>query len=157
MNLVEARIEGNEVSFGQFRVPLDPRRRPSGQPRDVVLGIRPESFEDAAFAPSGLPTIEISVAVLEELGADSHAFFRVDAPRITAEMLEARDEATLLAEPTALFSARVDPKTGARVGEPLELAVDPSAFHFFARDSGKALVADVVEQMDLTTTATARG
>jgi multiple sugar transport system ATP-binding protein len=157
MNLVEARIEGNEVSFGQFRVPLDPRRRPSGQPMDVVLGIRPESFEDAAFAPSGLPTIEISVAVLEELGADSHAFFRVDAPRITAEMLEAQDEATLLAEPTALFSARVDPKTRARVGEPLELAVDPSAFHFFARDSGKALVADVVEQMDLTTTATARG
>ena len=157
MNLVEARIEGNEVSFGQFRVPLDPHRRPSGQPKDVVLGIRPESFEDAAFAPSGLPTIEISVAVLEELGADSHAFFRVDAPRITAEMLEAQDEATLLAEPTALFSARVDPKTRARVGEPLELAVDPSAFHFFARDSGKALVADVVEQMDLTTTATARG
>jgi multiple sugar transport system ATP-binding protein len=157
MNLVEARIEGNEVSFGQFRVPLDPHRRPSGQPKDVVLGIRPESFEDAAFAPSGLPTIEISVAVLEELGADSHAFFRVDAPRITAEMLEAQDEATLLAEPTALFSARVDPKTRARVGEPLELAVDPSAFHFFARDSGKALVADVVEQMDLTSTAAARG
>jgi multiple sugar transport system ATP-binding protein len=157
MNLVEARIEGNEVSFGQFRVPLDPRRRPSGEPRDVVLGIRPESFEDAAFAPSGLPTIEITVAVLEELGADSHAFFRVDAPRITAEMLEAQDEATLLAEPSALFSARVDPKTRARVGEPLELAVDPSAFHFFARDSGKALVADIVEQMDLTTTATARG
>jgi multiple sugar transport system ATP-binding protein len=157
MNLVEARIDGNEVSFGQFRVPLDPHRRPSGQPEDVVLGIRPESFEDAAFAPSGLPTIEISVAVLEELGADSHAFFRVDAPRITAEMLEAQDEATLLAEPSALFSARVDPKTRARVGEPLELAVDPSAFHFFARDSGKALVADVVEQMDLTTTATARG
>jgi multiple sugar transport system ATP-binding protein len=157
MNLVEARIEGNEVSFGQFRVPLDPQRRPSGQPKDVVLGIRPESFEDAAFAPSGLPTIEISVAVLEELGADSHAFFRVDAPRITAEMLEAQDEATLLAEPTALFSARVDPKTRARVGEPIELAVDPSAFHFFARDSGKALVADVVKQMDLTTTATARG
>jgi multiple sugar transport system ATP-binding protein len=157
MNLVEARIEGKEVSFGQFRVPLDPHRRPSGQPEDVVLGIRPESFEDAAFAPSGLPTIEISVAVLEELGADSHAFFRVDAPRITAEMLEAQDEATLLAEPSALFSARVDPKTRARVGEPLELAVDPSAFHFFARDSGKALVADVVEQMDLTTTATAQG
>jgi multiple sugar transport system ATP-binding protein len=157
MNLVEARIDGNDVSFGQFRVPLDPHRRLSGQPEDVVLGIRPESFEDAAFAPSGLPRIEISVAVLEELGADSHAFFRVDAPRITAEMLEAQDEATLLAEPSALFSARVDPKTRARVGEPLELAVDPSAFHFFARDSGKALVADVVEQMDLTTSATARG
>jgi multiple sugar transport system ATP-binding protein len=156
MNLVDARIEGNEVIFGQFRVPLDPDRCPSGQPKEVVLGIRPESFEDAAFAPSGLPTIEVSVAVLEELGADSHTFFRVDAPRITAEMLEAQDEATLLAEPTALFSARVDPKTRARVGESLELAVDPSAFHFFARDTGKALVADVVEQMDLTTTTAGR-
>jgi multiple sugar transport system ATP-binding protein len=157
MNLVDARIEGNEVIFGQFRVPLDPDRRPAGRPKEVVLGIRPESFEDAAFAHSGLPTIEISVAVLEELGADSHTFFRVDAPRITAEMLEAQDEATLLAEPTALFSARVDPKTRARVGESLELAVDPSAFHFFARDSGKALVADVAEQMDLTTTTAGRG
>jgi multiple sugar transport system ATP-binding protein len=158
MNLVEARIEGNDVSFGQFRVPLDPERRPSGQRTGVVLGIRPESFEDAAFAPPGLPTIDVSVAVLEELGADSHTFFRVDAPRITAEMLEAQDEATLLAEPTALFSARVDPKTRARVGESLELAVDPTAFHFFDRDSGKALVAAVpAERMDLTTAAAARG
>jgi multiple sugar transport system ATP-binding protein len=158
MNLVEARIDGNHVSFGQFRVPLDPVRRPSGRSQDVVLGIRPESFEDAAFAPHGLPTVDVSVAVLEELGADSHTFFRVDAPRITAEMLEAQDEATLLAEPTALFSARVDPKTRARVGESLELAVDPSAFHFFDRDSGKALVADAAaERMDLTTTVAVRG
>jgi multiple sugar transport system ATP-binding protein len=158
MNLVEARIDGNHVSFGQFRVPLDPARRPSGRSQDVVLGIRPESFEDAAFAPAGQPTIDVSVAVLEELGADSHTFFRVDAPRITAEMLEAQDEATLLAEPTALFSARVDPKTRARVGESLELAVDPSAFHFFDRDSGKALVAEAAaERMDLTTTAAVRG
>jgi multiple sugar transport system ATP-binding protein len=152
MNLVDARIDGNEVSFGQFRVPLDPKRRPSGQMKNVVLGIRPESFEDAAFAPDTLPTIEASVAVLEELGADSHVFFRVDAPRITAEMLEAQDEATLLAEPTALFSGTVDPKTRARVGESIELALDPSSFHFFDRDSGKALVTGASEQMDLTTT-----
>jgi multiple sugar transport system ATP-binding protein len=156
MNLVEARIEGDHVNFGQFRVPLDPERRPSALARDVVLGIRPESFEDAAFAPAGLPTIEVSVAVLEELGADSHVFFRVDAARITAEMLEAQDEATLLAEPTALFSARVDPKTRASVGEDLELAVDPSEFHFFDRESGKALVSAVPEPMDLTTAAAGR-
>ena len=28
MNLVEATIAGGEVAFGQFRVPLDPVRRP---------------------------------------------------------------------------------------------------------------------------------
>jgi multiple sugar transport system ATP-binding protein len=160
MNLVEARIDGGEVLFGQFRVPLDSNRRPR-QATKVVLGIRPESFEDAAFAPSALPTIEVPVAVLEELGADSHAFFRVDAPRITAELLEAREEATLLAEPTALFSARVDPRTRAEVGKVLRLAVDPSRFHFFDPDSGTSLAGGksdpaAVERMDLTTTAAGR-
>ena len=127
-----------------------------------MLGIRPESFEGAAFTPSLLPTIHVSVAVLEELGADSHVLFRVDAPRITAEMLESQDEATLLAEPTALFSARVDPKTRARVGETLELAVDPSRFHFFDPETGRSLLqgktarsADV--RMDLTTSAAGGG
>jgi multiple sugar transport system ATP-binding protein len=159
MNLVEARIDGDEVTFGQYRVPLDPARRPTMKTRDVVLGIRPESFEDAAFAPSGQPTIEATVVVLEELGADSHVLFRVDAPRITAELLEARDEATLLAEPTALFSARVDPKTRGKVGMQLRLAVDPSRFHFFDPASGKSLLLEKppVEQREPMALTTAAG
>jgi multiple sugar transport system ATP-binding protein len=160
MNLVEARITGDEVVFGQFRVPLDPQRRPDRADGSIVLGIRPESFEDASFAPSSLPTIDVSVAVLEELGADSHVLFRVDAPRITAELLEARDEAMLLAEPTALFSARVDPRTRAEVGATLRLAVDPSRFHFFDPASGmRALhgkaASDQPESMDLATSLAA--
>ncbi|HXV02585.1 MAG TPA: sn-glycerol-3-phosphate ABC transporter ATP-binding protein UgpC [Gaiellaceae bacterium] len=153
MNLVEARIDGNDVILGQFRVPLDPGRRPAASVTEVVLGIRPEGFEDAAFAASALPTIDVSVAVLEELGADSFAHFRVDAPRITAELLEAGDDATLLAEPTALFSGRLDPKTRAAVGDDLTLAVDPSQFHFFDAKTGAALLSDAQprETMDLTT------
>jgi multiple sugar transport system ATP-binding protein len=156
MNLVEARIDGNEIVFGQFRVPLDAHRRPQTTGK-VVLGIRPESFEDAAFASSGLPTIDVEVAVVEELGADSHVFFRVAAPKITAELLEADEEATLLDKPTALFSARVDPQTRAQVGEPLELALDPTRFHFFDAETGTSLLraetpAKAAEQpMDLTT------
>ena len=161
MNLVEARIDSGEVIFGQYRVPLDPARRPPTKTREVVLGIRPESFEDVAFAPSRQPTIEATVVVLEELGADSHVLFRVDAPRITAELLEARDEATLLAEPTALFSARVDPKTRGQVGAPLRLAVDPSRFHFYDPSSGKSLLlgkpsVEAREPMALTTTGAER-
>jgi multiple sugar transport system ATP-binding protein len=157
MNLVEARIEGDEIVFGQLRVPLDAHRRPPPTTGKVVLGIRPESFEDAAFASSGLPTIDVDVAVVEELGADSHVFFRVAAPKITAELLEADEEATLLDKPTALFSARVDPQTRAQVGERLELAVDPTRFHFFDAETGRSLLraetpAKAVERpMDLTT------
>jgi multiple sugar transport system ATP-binding protein len=143
MNLVEAKIEGDEIVFGQFRVPLSPRRlRARAAGERVVLGIRPESFEDAAFASPDLPRIDVRVEVLEELGSDAHVFFHVEAPRITAEMLEAaEEEAMLLVEEHALFTARVDPRTSGRVGSELELAVDPNRFHFFDPETGASLVA----------------
>src|SRR5438067_9212762 len=72
MNLVEATYDDGAVRFGQYRVPLAARPA-TGR---FVLGIRPESFEDAAFAP-GLPTIRVQVAVVEELGSDAHVFFTV--------------------------------------------------------------------------------
>jgi multiple sugar transport system ATP-binding protein len=132
MNLVEARVEGDTIAFGQFRAPLP---APIAAER-VILGIRPENFEDAAFAP-GLPSIEVEVDVVEELGSDTYVFFQVDAPPITAEVLdaEAGDE-RILASNRALFTARVDSRTAARVGARLELALDPARFQFFSADTG---------------------
>jgi multiple sugar transport system ATP-binding protein len=142
MNLVEATIDGDDILFGQFRVPLAAGRRPrDGAGNRVVLGIRPESFEDVAFASGDLPRIEVRVEVLEELGSDAHVFFLVDAPRITAETLEAsEEEATLLALEKALFTSRVDARTRARVGDRLELAVDAERFHFFDPATGDSLL-----------------
>jgi multiple sugar transport system ATP-binding protein len=139
MNLVEATIDGDDVVFGQFRVPLDPRRRPAGGAREVVLGVRPESFEDAAFASASMPTVDVTVGVLEKLGSDVLVLFRVDAKPITAELLEAGEAATALGHEAALFTARVDPRTAARKGEPLRLAIDPSRFQFFDATTGDAL------------------
>jgi multiple sugar transport system ATP-binding protein len=147
MNLVEARIAGDEVAFGQYRVPLAPGRRPPRDVIEVVLGIRPESFEDAAFAPPELPRIQVTSTVLEELGSDAYVFFQVDAPRLIAEVLEEpEDETTLLVEEKAFFTGRVDARTRARVGEALELAVDPARFHFFDRRTGASLVAGSTER-----------
>src|SRR4029077_5823361 len=50
MNLVEATVEGDTIVFGQFRVPLDPNRRPARGVGRVILGVRPEAFNDGAFA-----------------------------------------------------------------------------------------------------------
>ena len=143
MNLVEARIDGGDAVFGQFRVPLDPARRPPRDVRSVILGMRPESFEDSAFAPPELPRVEAEIDVLEELGSDVHVYFHVDAPRIAAEALveASEDDATLLVEEKALFNARVDPRTKAEIGSRLRLAVDPHRFHFFDPKSGKSLLA----------------
>src|SRR6266540_2003260 len=155
MNLVEATIDADSIAFGQFRVALDPRRRPAATPsKRVVLGIRPEGFEDVAFAPPELPRVAVAVEVLEELGSDAHVFFQVDAPRMTAEVLEAtEEEASLLAQEKAFFNARVDPRTRGRVGEPLNLTVDPARFHFFDPDTGDSLLAPArSEQRDETLT-----
>jgi multiple sugar transport system ATP-binding protein len=144
MNLVESTIDGDEVVFGQFRVPLHPTRRPARrQQARVVLGIRPEAFGDADLARSdALPRLDVVVEVVEELGSDSHLFFQVDAPPITSETLEATDDrATLLADEKALFNSRVSPGTSARVGDPLSLTVDPGRFHFFDPTTGESLLA----------------
>ena len=141
MNLVEARIEGDEVVVGQFRIPLAVGGRP-GVSGAVIVGVRPETFEDAAFASPELPTIDTQVVVLEELGSDAHVFFRVDASRIAAGLEEEADEATdLVTDRGALLNARVDPRTPARVGDPIRLALDPSRFHFFDAETGASLLA----------------
>jgi multiple sugar transport system ATP-binding protein len=141
MNLVEATIEGDKIAFGQFRMPLAPGRRPPHGVAHVMLGIRPEAFDDAAFSSTQLPRVEVTVDVLEELGSDSHVFFRVAAPRVTIETRDATsDDATILAEHDSLFIARVDPATKAGVGEPLELTLDPAKFHFFDVETGRSLL-----------------
>jgi multiple sugar transport system ATP-binding protein len=141
MNLVEATVENDTIAFGQFRVPLSPARRPLHGVTEVVLGIRPEVFGDAAFSQTQLPRIEVTVDVLEELGSDSHVLFHVAAPRVTIEMRGATsDEDTILAENDSLFTARVDPATQARAGQSLALAVDPAKFHFFDLRTGESLL-----------------
>ena len=142
MNLVEATIDEGDVVFGQFRIPLDWARRPSASSGRVVVGIRPEAFEDTAFASPDLPTLDVEVVVLEELGSDAHVFFRVDATRIATptEGDEEDERPELVGDPGSLLNARVDPRTGAEVGEPLRLAVDPARFHFFDADSGASLL-----------------
>jgi multiple sugar transport system ATP-binding protein len=139
MNLVEATVDAGVVRFAGYQVPLARARAVPDGP--VILGIRPEAFEDTAFAP-GLPTIEVAVEVLEDLGSDAHVFFTVDARSITAELLEAAadDEQSLIADGGALFTARVDARTAARVGDRLELAVDSERLHFFDPQTGARLV-----------------
>ncbi len=142
MNLAEATVADGAVEFAGFRLALAPGRHPVREGK-VILGIRPESFEDAAFAEPAFPQIEVEVSVLEELGADAHVIFPIDAPRVTAEDLEAAAdepiEGLIADDQRTLFNARVDPRTGAGIGRRVRLAVDPGQFHFFDPDTGATL------------------
>jgi multiple sugar transport system ATP-binding protein len=141
MNLVEAEATEDSISFGELQIPLAPENGVPGAPRRVVLGIRPEAFEDAAFADPTLPQLDAAVHVVEELGADTHAIFPVDAPRVDVSGIRdaAGDDEALLRTDRATFTARLDPRTTARVGKPLRLAVDPRRFQFFDVASGRRL------------------
>jgi len=139
MNLVEADIAQGTLSFGGFRIPLPPQLTPpAGR---VIAGLRPEAFEDGAFADEALPRVDVGVEVVEELGADTHVIFAVDAPRVdVSDVREAAgDEDALVAVEGALFTARVDPGTAARPGTRVRLAVDPARFHYFDPGTGLRL------------------
>jgi multiple sugar transport system ATP-binding protein len=139
MNLVEASLRGDEVAFGQFSIPLAPGRLPPGRAgSQVILGIRPESFTAAS---AGGHTIEITPAVVEELGSDLLVFFPGEAARVASAAAREAEEESLLPADQALFSARLDPRTEAQVGRPLQVAVDATQFHFFDPDSGASLLA----------------
>ena len=140
MNLVEADIDGGRLHFGGYAIPLPAGHAPPN--RRVIAGIRPEAFEDNAFAESSLPRIEVKVEVVEELGPDTHVLFSVAAPRVEAGEVRAAagDEDALLATVEgSLFTARVDPGTSAKPAKTLQLAVDPSRFHYFDAETGLRL------------------
>ena len=143
MNLVEAEIGAGDVRFGGLVIPLSSTNvAPAGR---VIAGVRPEAFEDAAFADPSLPQIDVKVEVVEELGADTHVLFSIAAPRVDVSEVRAAtgdEDAALGAVEGSLFTARVDPGTSAKPGSPLQLAVDPSRFHYFDPETGHTLEPD---------------
>jgi multiple sugar transport system ATP-binding protein len=146
MNLVEAELAADSVSFGGYTIPMDREHRPRfAENGRVILGIRPEAFEDTSFAPSGLPRIEVQVDVLEELGSDSHVFFPVEAQQVLIEDAltdDPEDDTSILAadRDRTLLVARVDARTEARPGGTATLAVDPSRLYFFSPETGASLL-----------------
>ena len=137
MNLIEANVADGMVEFGGFRIPLAAPY--DGKPSRVIVGVRPEAFEDASLGDSSLPQIEVQVDVIEDLGPDTHVIFQVDSPPVdVTEVREAAgdEDAVLLQVDKAVFTARVDPRTSARPGRQITLSVDPARFHFFDLESG---------------------
>jgi multiple sugar transport system ATP-binding protein len=144
MNLAHARLDGDRVELAGFRIPLDRDRRPTGGSGELVVGVRPDAFEDAAFADPSLPQIDVTPAVLEVLGSDVHVIFSVEgAPVLVDDVLQASDDedSALLGDDDVFFNARVDQRSTARVGVPMRLALDPARLHFFDAATGENVAA----------------
>jgi len=149
MNMTEARLsrrnDGLVVEFGALRLLVDAElvaERPALAAYDgqkVIMGIRPEDFEDAAFTPDAPPerSLDIATGLREALGSEVLVHFSVattstSAPGASEFIESVGDEGTI-------FVARVHPQTKAREGEPLRLVVNTKRLHFFDPDTGLAI------------------
>jgi multiple sugar transport system ATP-binding protein len=149
MNLVGAIVESGSVRFGSHELPLPPHARVPD--RAVVLGIRPTDLEHTAVADPSLPRLRVRADVVEELGAESHVIFAIDAPRVFGESVRAAveldedDDAGLFADDQrAMFTACIDGRRPVAAGEELELAVDVERMHFFDPHSGAVIPSGTV-------------
>ena len=143
MNLVEADVANGRLHFAGYELPLPEGLRLAEQ--RVIVGIRPTDFQDGAEADLSLPRLRVRASVVEDLGAESHVIFAIDAPRVVAEAVRAAEDAAetpegLLADDDrALFTARIDGQRFIAPGTELELAVDPRRMHFFDPATGAVL------------------
>ena len=94
---------------------------------DIVVGIRPEAFEDAAVvSDNGQSRLRAVVSLSEALGSDLLLHFPLDAPSV-----EAGDPDALEGIDDRMVIARVHPRSAARPGSTVELSVDVDGLHFF--------------------------
>jgi multiple sugar transport system ATP-binding protein len=87
-------------------------------------------------------TFKATVDVLESLGADKYAYFRLEGARATAQELEelAADAGTGDAPGGSdQVVARLDPASRAREGQQLELWFDPARLYLFNPKNGAHL------------------
>jgi multiple sugar transport system ATP-binding protein len=143
INLVEAVPSEGELHFAGHRLPIPPGTE-LGAKGKVVLGIRPSDFALGESADPTLPRISVEVEVVENLGAEMHLLFPVDAPRVDVEGARAEEavdssDEQLIDDERSLFTAAVPARRPVEVGERLELAVDVERLHFFDPVSGEVL------------------
>jgi multiple sugar transport system ATP-binding protein len=129
MNFIEAKAvqSGNDVilAFGSHSIKLPEAKAKKVIDggyidKTVVLGIRPEDVKDEEAFINSSPesTLEATVRVYELLGAEVFLYFTVDQFEITA---------------------RVNPRTTARPGDTIKIALDLTKVHVFDKETEKVI------------------
>jgi multiple sugar transport system ATP-binding protein len=164
MNMVKGTLAGSDgamfVEFGESRLRVDDAARKARpalahhEGKEVVVGLRPESMEDAALVPEAPADrrLQVTVDLIEALGSHIVIHFTIDAPIVLTEDTkelahdvgaEALDDLAAKAdEGRSPFVAQLDPRTRVRVGDRIDLLVDTARLHFFDPETGIGIYAD---------------
>jgi multiple sugar transport system ATP-binding protein len=159
MNLFEATLERADggltaVAGGQrLAIPDEVVAERDGlrayEGKTVIVGIRPESLEDASMVddPPENSRLRGRVELTEALGSELMAHFTIEArPAVTEHVKElAEDVGETLSDESANETeivARFDPRSQAREGQPIEAVVDTRSLHFFDAETGAGIYAN---------------
>ena len=152
MNFLPATLTNGTVKLPMVEVTLPEatRQRLGRQPdgRSLIVGIRPEDFEDATRVngdgSARGATFRCRLDLVEAMGAEYYAHFGVGATQVrSAELAELRDDAGGVEETTdtggIVAVARLSPQSRVRSGDEAELWLDATKMHFFDAESGASL------------------
>ena len=153
MNLIEGQVVAENgsttVLLGPERLPLVPQTLAAYpgvrayEGRTVVVGIRPTTMYPAAERPE-LPTFTAKVEMIEALGSESMAYFRIDAIAVQSEAAAPENEVIgteAVSEVTGRpnLVASFPPHIHLRVTQDVPIAVDVAGLHFFDPETGAPL------------------
>jgi len=131
MNLLRGEVAGGELAAGDLRL-----RAPDLRPGPVVVGFRPEALVPARAA-AGLPAVEMTVDLVEELGNETLVYGEVPGEIASIEI-----DSTLpppLPGSRARVCARFDGFTAVTPGAKVPLGLRLDVVHVFDAATGEAL------------------
>ena len=129
MNMIEAKVvkTGSNINlaFGTHSIKLPDAKAKKlidggYVDKTIIFGIRPEDVKDEEMFISNSPesVVEATVKVYELLGAEVYLYFTVDQFDVTA---------------------RVDPRTTARPGDVIKIAIDLAKVHVFDKETEQVI------------------
>src|SRR5688500_6131517 len=154
MNFLPGTLEGDTLKLPmvEFTLPEDVRSRRGDAGDRLIVGIRPEHFEDAELVGDQRDrgaTFRAKVEVLESMGSELYGYFAVGEQIETEELREIAADVRgtdASAGGENQLVARLDPASKARQGEEIEVWLDTQQIHFFDPDSGKSLTSERVSE-----------
>jgi multiple sugar transport system ATP-binding protein len=151
MNFFPGQLESDRVRIPIGDLPLEDQvrrrlQRHESTSRDVVVGIRPEDFEDARLAEehAGGFEFEAPVEIVESMGSEIYAYFSYEGRQLESEELRELEEDAGAGEVKGMAEgsravARLDATSDVRPGQKARLWVDTRKLHLFDAKDGSSL------------------
>ncbi len=149
MNFLPATVEGDTLNTGLGKLTMPDRIRQAvergAKGRDVIIGLRPEHFEDARIAgDTGGAKVRVPIDLVESMGSDVYAYFTVRGEGAHSGDLDdlAKDAGQDMHGEGTTITARLDAASKVAAGEEAELVINTDLMAVFDSETGNNLTVD---------------